>query len=118
MAFLDKANQDPSAGHPQQQSTKSSSSASGFKARDDGEEVPKAIAAALKKGGERVYVSDADEPFEGVALRWDEAGKGLPDEGELFTTAFFHETPTSTCVSMWQPGLLRHRAFEGTCVLT
>lgn len=75
-AFLDKANQDPNEGH-----ATATSKSKEFKAQDKGVEVPKAIQDVLKQ--DKVYISDADEPFVGVALQWDEAGKGLPDEGEL-----------------------------------
>ncbi|GJD01630.1 hypothetical protein ColKHC_10455 [Colletotrichum higginsianum] len=74
-AFLDKANQDPNEGYAKPTGNKSNE----FKAQDQGVEVPKAIQDVLKQ--DKVYVSDADEPFVGVALAWDEAGKGLPDEG-------------------------------------
>lgn len=83
MDFLNKANQDPSEGQ-----AKKSSAPQGFKAQDSGAQVPKAIADVIK-GGDKVYISDADEPFEGVALQWDEGGKGLPDEGELRAVAPF-----------------------------
>ncbi|KAM0330534.1 hypothetical protein ACHAQA_003481 [Verticillium albo-atrum] len=76
MAFLDKANEDPNAGRAKSSST---SKGAELKAQDKGVEVPKAIAAQLK-GGDKFYVSEADEPFEGVALTW---SKGLPDEGQF-----------------------------------
>lgn len=75
MAFLNKANQDPSAG----QAVKSSSSAKQtFKTTDSGAQVPAVLKTAVK---DAFYTSDADEPFEPVCLNWDEGGKGLPDEG-------------------------------------
>lgn len=79
MAFLNKANEDPQAGYAKPADT---GAGKGFKAQDTGVDVPKPIATALEKG-DKVYVSDADEPFVAVALSWDEGGKGLPDEGEL-----------------------------------
>jgi hypothetical protein len=78
MSFLNKANEDPNEGRGK---PASSGASKGFKAQDSGVQVPKAIADVIK-GGDKFYVSDADEPFEAVALKWDEAGKGLPDEGE------------------------------------
>jgi hypothetical protein len=82
MAFLDKANQDPNEG------VKSSSSKGEkveLKATEKGVEVP----AVLKQvAGEAFYISDADEPFEVVALKLE--GKGLPDEGWfLFRSTFY-----------------------------
>ena len=73
MAFLDKANQDPMEGY-----AKTSAAKKGFKTVDDGEKVPKALVDVTKG---KFYISDADEPFVPVCLRWDEGGKGLPDEG-------------------------------------
>jgi hypothetical protein len=77
MNFLNKANEDPSKGvaKPQQQGLTQAQ----FKTKDSGVEVPAALKEATK---DAFYVSDADEPFVPIALNWDEAGKGLPDEGE------------------------------------
>lgn len=71
MAFLNKANQDTGAGVATQ------GSQSVFKARDAGSQIPREIADVCKSA---VYVSEADEPFEEVALKWEGDG-GLPDEG-------------------------------------
>lgn len=76
MAFLDKANADPSLGY----------SVTGAKAGekmqlktlDEGLDVPKELKVATEKE-EWVYVSDADEPFVAVSLRIH--GEKLPDEG-------------------------------------
>ena len=73
-AFLNKANQDASEGGA---TTQSSGSGGQFKTTDSGKQVPQAIQSAIKN---EVYVTDADEPFEGVALKWTGDG-GLPDEG-------------------------------------
>lgn len=70
-AFLDKANRDPNEGLQS-----SSGGKVELKAMDSGVEVP----AVLKKAvGDAFYMSDADEPFVPVALKY--KGKGLPDEG-------------------------------------
>lgn len=84
-AFLDKANQDPNEGCAKPAATKKGE----FKAQDEGAEVPKAIQDVLKE--DKVYVSDADEPFVGVALAWDEGCKGLPDEGWYHAVFAFGE---------------------------
>lgn len=76
MNFLDKANQDPSAGS----GVRAKGAKAELKATDKNVEVPEPLLAATK---DAFYVSDADEPFVPVALEWDEAGKGLPDEGTL-----------------------------------
>lgn len=68
-AFLNKANQDVSGA-----STQSKSKSIGIKAVDT--EVPD----VLEKVDE-VFVSDADEPFEPVSLKYD--GDSLPSKGEF-----------------------------------
>lgn len=91
MAFLNKANNQSDAGA--QASTQSSAPAK-FKATDTGSEVPKAIKNACKN---EVYVSDADEPFQEVSLKWDGEG-GLPDEGTSTWTASFQAGQTVDCL--------------------
>lgn len=59
MSFLDKANQDVSGGEPQQGVIKTQTVHSSIS-------VPEVL-----KSLELDYVSDADEPFEPVALEWD-----------------------------------------------
>lgn len=76
MAFLDKANKNPSEGYTKAQSANKQD----FKATDEGAQIPAVIQEATK---DSFYVSDADEPFVPVYLAWDESGKGLPDEGRL-----------------------------------
>ncbi|KAF3799637.1 hypothetical protein GCG54_00002341 [Colletotrichum gloeosporioides] len=95
-AFLDKANQDPNEGYAKPAATKKGE----FKAQDEGAEVPKAIQDVLKE--DKVYVSDADEPFVGVALAWDEDGKGLPDEVE-FAQLIQHPDPENADVELQDP---------------
>lgn len=73
MSFLDKANQEADEAHASAQR----SSQSQFKAMDAGSEVPKAIKNVCK---EAIYISETDEPFEEVSLKWTGEG-GLPDEG-------------------------------------
>jgi hypothetical protein len=76
MAFLDKANQDPSIGY----------SAMGqkiggkvqLKTMDEGATVPDELRMATERE-EWIYVSDADEPFVAVSLKL--SGHKLPDEG-------------------------------------
>lgn len=89
MAFLNKANQDAEEG---QAAAASSAQSAGqqrtFKTTDEGSKLPKSIADVLK---DAFYVSEADEPFKGVSLKWKGEG-GLPDEGEwcLFIFLFFY----------------------------
>jgi hypothetical protein len=73
-SFLDKANQDTGAGKATTQSKKAST---------------KAVDTAVPKSLEEVeeyYVSEADEPFEPVSLKWD--GDSLPSDG----TFAFHDS--------------------------
>ncbi len=90
VAFLDKANKDPSEGYAKPQTAAAAAGSEGgnkqFRATEEGVKIPKPLRAVTRKGDEVFYTSDADEPFEAVALKWDEAGKGLPDEGEFSST--------------------------------
>ncbi|KAG7103359.1 hypothetical protein HYQ44_017447 [Verticillium longisporum] len=96
MAFLDKANEDPSAGRAKP--TSAPGGGAQLKAQDNGVEVPEAIAAQLK-GGDKIYVSEADEPFEGVALSW---SKRLPDEVQ-FAELVEHPEPKEAEVEILDP---------------
>ncbi len=93
MAFLDKANRDPSEGYAQPQSGGNSGSAWQFKATDEGVEVPAAL-QRVARDDSLLYTSDADEPFVAVALRLKEGGKegeaSLPDEGASVLTCLLH----------------------------
>ncbi|KAK7977483.1 hypothetical protein PG996_003538 [Apiospora saccharicola] len=96
MAFLDKANKDPNEGYAK---PASSGAKLEFKATDHGVQVP----AALKEvAQDAFYVSDADEPFIPVALKWDEGAKGLPDEEE-FAKLIAHPNPSSANVELQDP---------------
>ncbi|KAI1093382.1 hypothetical protein F5B19DRAFT_450105 [Rostrohypoxylon terebratum] len=95
MAFLDKANEDPSKGYTKPQSA----SKQEFKATDDGAQIPAAIQEATK---DSFYVSDADEPFAPVYLAWNEGGKGLPDEEE-FATLIHHPEPANAQIEILDP---------------
>lgn len=88
MAFLNKANQDAEEGHAAAAASSSSQSAGQrtFKTTDEGSVLPKSIANVLK---DAFYVSEADEPFKGVSLKWKGEG-GLPDEGSLFQVLLPH----------------------------
>lgn len=68
-AFLDKANADLDAGRAPQQGTASSHTQT--KAVDSSLKLPSALQSV-----EEYYVSDADEPFEPVLLRWEGAKQG------------------------------------------
>jgi len=87
MAFLDNANKDPSTGYPKTQTAARGAQAKPFRATERGVEIPEPL-LRVTRHKEMFYTSDADEPFEPVALRWDEKGRGLPDEG-LFSSVFF-----------------------------
>lgn len=74
MDFLNKANEDPSAGSAAAQSSRGKKE---LKAADHGADIPQPLVTATK---DAFYVSDADEPFVPVSLAW-EKGEGLPNEG-------------------------------------
>ena len=80
LAFLNKANQDPSEGHSSAKATASSNSP--FKTTDSSVSIPRVL-QTLTQRKDLVYASDADEPFVPVALAFQAEGKGggLPDEG-------------------------------------
>ncbi|KAK0634608.1 hypothetical protein B0T17DRAFT_481270 [Bombardia bombarda] len=100
MNFLNKANQDPSEGYakPQQQTKQQTKE---FKAADADVEIPRPL-VEVTRGDGAFYISDADEPFEPVALRWDEDGKELPDEEE-FATLIHHWDPKQAEVEISDP---------------
>ncbi|KAK4067084.1 uncharacterized protein Triagg1_7812 [Trichoderma aggressivum f. europaeum] len=77
MAFLNKANQDADEGRAA--AAQSSVAQRTFKTADEGSELPKSIAEVCRGA---FYVSEADEPFKGVSLKWKGEG-GLPDEVEF-----------------------------------
>lgn len=79
-AFLEQANQDPSKGRTHAAATRPNRE---LKSVDEGEEVPKVLGDATKG---KFYVSDADEKFLPVCLRW--KGEDLPDEGSFRPAPF------------------------------
>ncbi|KAL2139731.1 hypothetical protein VTI28DRAFT_4740 [Corynascus sepedonium] len=107
MAFLNKANEDPSKGATSSTAitgaaTNNQGPRKKFRATQEGVEVPGPIAKVCGKGDVSFYASDADEPFEAVALRWDEGGKGLPDEEE-FAALIEHWDPKNAEVEIMDP---------------
>jgi hypothetical protein len=77
--FLNRANEDPAAGraHAAADATPADKP---FKTLDEGASVPKDIAEATR-GDDLLYTSDADEPFQPVALQWEDPhDAGLPSE--------------------------------------
>ncbi|KAK3344430.1 hypothetical protein B0T25DRAFT_522368 [Lasiosphaeria hispida] len=94
MAFLNKANADPMEGRAAPQST--TTAAQPFRATEQGVEVPKVLSQATQN---EFYVSDADEPFVPVALRWE---GGLPDE-EGFAGLIGHWDPKGAEVEILDP---------------
>lgn len=74
MSFLDKANEDVSRGAPQQ----GAGTAKTFTVHSS-LSVPKPLQSV-----DAYYVSDTDEPFEPVALKWDGAAKGSWPSAGMF----------------------------------
>ncbi|EGO56751.1 hypothetical protein NEUTE1DRAFT_84250 [Neurospora tetrasperma FGSC 2508] len=101
MAFLNKANEDPSLGYPRDRPNPATQKVGSntFKTRDEGVSPPSPIAKLLEKG-DKFYVSDADEPFEGVALKFGE--EMLPDE-ETFASLINHPNPAEAEIEIFDP---------------
>jgi hypothetical protein len=77
MSFLNKANADLDAGRTQQSLSSSSAAAVHTETVDVNVSVPAPLTSV-----NAYYISDTDEPFEPVALRWEGAEKGVwPDAG-------------------------------------
>ncbi|PMD65966.1 uncharacterized protein K444DRAFT_580577 [Hyaloscypha bicolor E] len=94
MAFLDKANRDPNEGTAKTQGKGKVE----LKALDQGVTIP----AALKKAtSDAFYVSDADEPFVPVCLKFE--GKKLPDEA-TFAKLVNHPSPDDAEVQIMDIG--------------
>lgn len=77
MSFLNKANEDVSGGG-EAKAAQQQGKGNTFKTTDSGAELPKEIREVTK---DAFYVSDADEPFVGVSLKYD-GEDSLPDEGK------------------------------------
>lgn len=101
MNFLNKANEDPTAGSGAAQTTSEDAGKKALKATDSGAEIPQPLVTATK---DAFYVSDADEPFVPVSLAWGK-GEGLPNEGEWSRC---HPLPVLTPHSKWS-----HTAMRG-----
>ncbi|CAM1503859.1 Fc.00g014500.m01.CDS01 [Cosmosporella sp. VM-42] len=88
MAFLNKANQETAPAKTQQSGTVKTKTVDG--------EVPKALKNVCK---DAVYISDADEPFEEVSLKYD---GGLPDE-ENFAKLINLPNPADADIEIQDP---------------
>jgi hypothetical protein len=81
LSFLEQANQDPSSGTSVSAANASSTDPkTGFaatKTMERGENVPASL-----QGVDAYYISETDEMFEPVVLKWEGAAKGVwPDVG-------------------------------------
>ncbi|KAG6008205.1 hypothetical protein E4U21_004804 [Claviceps maximensis] len=97
MSFLDKANRDLSDGEALAKKNGVQTSRAVFKATDAGTQAPPVIRQACE---DAVFVTDADEPFQEVSLKWD--GNGLPDEAE-FARLIQHWDAESADISIMDP---------------
>ena len=84
MSFLDKANQDLSSGRSQQ-AKQSSSTEVRTETLSAGARIPDPL-----KSVEVYYVSETDEPFEPVLLKWDGAKKGVWPSTGAYTHTHTH----------------------------
>ncbi|KAF7713507.1 Uncharacterized protein PECH_003326 [Penicillium ucsense] len=95
MSFLDKANSDLNAGQSQKQGTSDT-------ARTETVDANTKVPAPLKSV-DAYYVSDADEPFEPVALRWEGASKGDWPNAEQFSSLISPDTDLSKAITTLSP---------------
>ncbi|EPS28233.1 hypothetical protein PDE_03179 [Penicillium oxalicum 114-2] len=95
MSFLDKANADLNAGQPQRQGTSDT-------ARTETVDANTQVPAPLQSV-DVYYVSDADEPFEPVALRWAGASKGDWPNAEQFSRLISPDADLSKSISTLSP---------------
>lgn len=87
MSFLDKANADLNAGRASQQQ---GSETARTETVDVNVRIPKPLQSV-----DAYYTSEADEPFEPVALRWDGAKKGVwPSHGALLPSTVDTHVPS------------------------
>ncbi|KAM3079356.1 hypothetical protein ACMFMG_005790 [Clarireedia jacksonii] len=95
MAFLNKANEDPSAGTSK---ASAKSKKHEFKTTDDDVDVPSILVKATKDAW---YVSDADEPFVVVVLKLGEGG--MPNE-DTFAELINHPQPSGANIEIMDIG--------------
>ncbi|KAJ5175905.1 uncharacterized protein N7482_001782 [Penicillium canariense] len=95
MSFLDKANSDLNAGRAPQQG------ASGT-ARTETVDATTQIPAPLQSV-DAYYISDADEPFEPVALRWEGASKGVWPSADQLSGLISPDADLSQAISTLTP---------------
>ncbi|OAA67184.1 Nuclease A inhibitor-like protein [Niveomyces insectorum RCEF 264] len=91
-AFLDKANQDPSAGNNKPASS-SGAAAAASSTKNHQQNVPKSLVAATQ---DQFYISESDEPFEAVALPLE--GDSLPDEDTFLKLTGLPYAPASVSI--------------------
>ncbi|GLI75644.1 hypothetical protein PoHVEF18_003906 [Penicillium ochrochloron] len=94
MSFLDKANADLNAGRPQQGATETART----ETVDANTQVPKPLQSV-----DAYYVSDADEPFEPVALKWEGASKGDWPSPDQFSRLISPSADLSQAISTLSP---------------
>ncbi|KAJ5325817.1 uncharacterized protein N7506_008919 [Penicillium brevicompactum] len=92
MSFLDKANADVSGDSSQQGSSVKTETV------HSSVSVPKALQSV-----DVYYVSDTDEPFEPVALKWDGAAKGSWPSADQLSSLISPDTDLSQSISTLSP---------------
>ncbi|KAJ5519391.1 hypothetical protein N7453_001813 [Penicillium expansum] len=93
MSFLDKANADVSGSAPQQ-----GAGTVKTKTVHSSLSVPKPLQSV-----DAYYISDTDEPFEPVALKWDGAAKGALPSAEQLSSLISPDTDLSQSISILSP---------------
>ncbi|KAL3445052.1 hypothetical protein BJX65DRAFT_282142 [Aspergillus insuetus] len=92
MSFLDKANADLNSGRSQPE-TQSSSAAARTETIDVNVKVPTPLTSV-----DAYYISDTDEPFEPVALKWEGAAKGNWPDAAHFSKLISTNTDLSSSI--------------------
>ena len=92
-AFLERANQDASNNVSSKQKTVTASQSTSSHLLTVNTAVPTAL-----QDVEEYYMSDADEPFEPVSLKWSE--KSFPSVGEYLRRISYYDAFTSNIVSI------------------
>ncbi|KAL2832947.1 hypothetical protein BDW59DRAFT_138955 [Aspergillus cavernicola] len=97
MSFLDKANADLDSGRSQPQTQQSSSSAR-TETVNANVSVPTPLTSV-----DAYYISDTDEPFEPVALKWEGAGSGAWPDSSHFSNLISPNTDLSSSIETLSP---------------
>jgi len=91
LAFLDKANAQREAGASQALSQPAEAEAIRIETVETGVRVPEVLTSISE-----YYISETDEPFEPVALRWPGAARGIWPEADQFAALVTGSSPSTS----------------------